>query len=125
LLRTDPIEFDVTRPVLCPEAQKFAQWIDTTLDEEIKEPTHQSLDTALLHLTKEYLYRTSRVNHTHQGYACLHVVFEEKANALFERQMSLIRKEGYTQVVSPSQPSTPSEEPKQELFIGEEIDEDW
>ena len=126
-VRTDPIGLDLSSPALCPEADKFAGWVADTLKEALTTNMPQDLDQALLRLTKEYLYRIGRVNHTHKGFACLDTVFTKGAGEIYEAQLSLIHRNGFVDHTSLS-PALEAKEPEkenvQELYIGEEVGKD-
>jgi hypothetical protein len=129
LVRDEPIEFDSQTPAVCPDAENFAKWSESLVRKALADPTHEVLDQALLRLTKEYLHRKARVNHPHLGYICFPDVFESQATKLFEAQMELIRKNGFSVPAAPASPSqTPSGIPLEEdpsaLYIGEIEDED-
>ena len=119
--RTESITVDPATLPPCVDAEDFEAWVVETLGVVWERPTHNSLDNALLHLTKEYLYRKQRVHHAHPDLHCIDTVYLRHAQSLFEKQMEMIRLNRFT-LESPApakQTEEAEEKPYQELYIGE------
>ena len=121
LIRDEPVDTNVMTPAVCPDVEGFAAWTDNLLAGALTDPTHETLDRALLHLTKEYLYnRQGRAKHSHKGYRCFPDIYLEAANILFGRQMELVRRNEFRQPQAAIS-EKPLEEETQALFIGEQV----